>query len=317
MEIAWHSGYLLAGLVLLYFGAEWLVRGSSSLALRLGVSPLVAGLTVVAYGTSMPEFVVSIKASLSGQSGLALGNIVGSNIFNTALILGIASLIQPLKVNFRVVRIDIPIMLAVTVACAVILRTGRMERWMGGILVVCLIVYTVWQIHASLRNKTPEVEKKFAGAVPPPSSSPGRDIVYTVVGIAVLALGGRWLVDGSVGIARFFGISETIIGLTIVAAGTSAPELAATIVAAIRKEADIAVGNVVGSNIFNILCVGGFASLIHPLDASQITPMDIGMLLLISFLILPLAWSHFVLKRWEGALLLVLFGGYMYLLWPE
>jgi cation:H+ antiporter len=308
--------FLIGGLVLLYYGAEWLVGGSASLALRFGVSPLVAGLTVVAYGTSMPELVVSIKSAFSGQPGLALGNIVGSNLFNVGIILGLAALIQPIRVDLRVVRFDIPVMLAISVLFALMLQTAQLERWMGAVLVVLLVTYTVWQIRSSRRKHDPKIEEEFKDAVKPYAKSALADMFWVVIGIVVLSLGGRLLVDGGVGIARAIGVSETVIGLTIVAAGTSAPELAATLVAAFKKEADIAVGNIVGSNIFNILSVGGISSLIHPLDARSITHTDIYAMLLISALMLPLAWSGFVLKRWEGIVLLASYGIYFYLMWP-
>jgi cation:H+ antiporter len=308
--------FLISGLVLLYYGADWLVGGSASLALRCGVSPLVAGLTVVAYGTSMPELVVTIKSAISGQPGLALGNIVGSNLFNVGVILGLAALIQPIHVDLRVIRFDIPFMLAISILFALMLQTGRLERWMGMILVILLLTYTVWQICSSRRNNNPKLEEEFKDAVKPYAQSALADMAWVAIGIVVLSLGGRLLVNGSVGIARAIGVSETVIGLTIVAAGTSAPELAATLVAAFKKEVDIAVGNIVGSNVFNILSVGGIASLIYPLDATSITPIDLYAMLIISALMLPLAWSSFVLKRWEGIVLISSYGVYFYLMWP-
>jgi cation:H+ antiporter len=312
-----YIGLLVGGLVALYFGAEWLVRGSASLALRCGVSALVAGLTVVAYGTSMPELIVSLKATLDGQSGLALGNIVGSNLFNVGIILGLTAVVYPVKIEFRVIRVDLPIMLVLTLLFSAALLTGMIERWVGLLFTIGLVVYTVLQIAVARRSKTPKIEEEFAEAMPAVSRSIPLDITWIVLGIILLGVGGQILVMGGSGLARSLGVSETIIGLTVVAAGTSAPELAATLVAALRREADIAVGNIVGSNIFNILSVAGITSLIVPMDASTISHLDIGAMVFLSFLMLPLAWTGFVLKRWEGLVLLAAYGVYLFLIWPR
>ena len=319
---------IVVGLVLLYYGAEFLVGGAASLALNWGVSPLVAGLTVVAYGTSLPELVVSLRAAFSGESGMALGNIVGSNIFNVGIILGLAALIQPIEVRQRVVRFDIPLMLLLSILFAVVLWSGKVERWMGAGFVVLLVLYTVGQIwFARRRPAGAEVVETPSGGlenlleveepeVPEPSGRPLWDTFLILVGIVLLALGGEALVRGGIGLAEALGISETVIGLTILAAGTSAPELAATVVAALRRHADIAVGNIVGSNVFNILSVVGVASLVHPLQTGDIQTIDIVAMLGVSFLMLPLAWSGWKLNRWEGALLLCFYGVYLYLIWP-
>lgn len=306
---------LILGLVLLYFGAEWLVGGSAALAIRAGVSPVVAGLTIVAYGTSMPELVVSLKAALSGQSGLALGNVVGSNIFNIGMILGIAAVVFPMRVESRLVRWDIPFMILLSVAFSWMLLTGMVERWMGFVLVGILLSWTAWEIHSARSGKEKKLEEGMEAVLPDSGGKVWKHVLAVVAGIALLALGGRWLVDGGVGLARGFGISETVIGLTIIAAGTSAPELAATLVAALKKEADIAVGNIVGSNIFNILSVAGFASVIHPLDSTSISGMDLAAMLLLAVVVLPLARTGFVLQRWEGALLLLIYCVYFSSLW--
>jgi cation:H+ antiporter len=308
---------IILGLVLLYFGAEFLVGGAASSALRFGVSPLVAGLTVVSIGTSMPELVVSIKAALDGLPGLALGNIVGSNIFNVTVILGLAALMQPLKVELQLLRLDVPLMIALTAILALAIWTGGIERWLGAMLVGTCAIYLIWQIVASRRESNPKVEEEFAEAMPSVSSNGWIDLGKIVLGGALLALGGRWLVDGAVDLARYFEVKESLIGLTIVAAGTSAPELASTIVAAIKKEADIAIGNVVGSNIFNILSVAGISSLIVPLHAQGIGHLEIGMLLVTAVLLFPIARSGFVVSRWEGGLLISLQLILWFLLWPS
>lgn len=312
----WFALILAGGLVLLYYGAEWLVAGAASLAQRFGISPVIAGLTVVAYGTSMPELVVSIKAAFAGQSGLALGNIVGSNLFNVGVILGLAALCTPLRVEFRLIRFDIPLMIGLSALFAIALWFGTIERWMGAGFVLLLVAYTAGQVFFTKREKNPAIEAEFAEALPRKWNHWGYEVTFIILGGGLLALGAQWLVDGGVGLARGWGISETIIGLTIIAAGTSAPELAATIVAALRKEADIAVGNIVGSNIFNILSVAGVASLLHPLDASSITRLDILAMLGLSVIMLPLARTGFLLRRWEGCVLLACYGTYLYLIWP-
>lgn len=315
---------ILAGLVLLYYGADALVGGAASLALTLGVSPLVAGLTVVAYGTSLPELVVSLRAAFSGESGMALGNIVGSNLFNVAVILGLAALIQPIQVQQRLVRFDIPLMLMLSLLFAAALWTGFVERWMGAVFVALLVLYTVGQIWFARRqsaraladDEAALVEEVVGEELPQASGKPLKDTLFILLGTVLLALGGEFLVRGGIGLAEALGISETVIGLTILAAGTSAPELAATVVAAIRRQADIAVGNIVGSNVFNILSVVGTAALIHPLNAASIHSVDIIAMLVVSFLMLPLAWTGWKLNRWEGVLLLCCYGFYLYLIWP-
>jgi len=312
----WFFLILSGGLVLLYYGAAWLVAGSASLARRLGISSVVAGLTVVAYGTSMPELVVSIKAAFAGQSGLAVGNIVGSNLFNVGVILGLAALATPLRVEFRLIRFDIPLMIFLSLLFAGALWTGAIERWMGVVFVLLLVSYTVGQIVFARRTKTPSIESEFDQLLPRGKTHWAVDVLLILFGGGLLALGAQWLVDGGVGLARAWGVSETIIGLTIIAAGTSAPELAATVVAALRREADIAVGNIVGSNIFNILSVAGIASVLHPLDATGLAHFDIIAMLLLSAMMLPLAWTGFQLRRWEGALLLLCYGVYLFMIWP-
>lgn len=303
----------LAGLVLLYFGAEALVRGSGSLALRCGLPPLIAGLTVVAYGTGMPELVVTVKAGLGGQGGLAIGNIVGSNIFNVAVVLGLAAIAAPLAVRLRLILWDVPIMVVLCFALtAAVLLTGGLSRWMGAVLAVTFVIYNIWSIWMARRETDPVVVGEFAEAVPKPTRSAWVDVGLCALGMVLLAAGGHLLVEGAVGLARAWGVSEALIGLTLVAAGTSAPELAATFVAALRRETDIAVGNIVGSSIFNILCVGGFGALIVPLEAVGVRAVDLVIMSALAAVTLPLAWTGHVIKRWEGA---VLFSFYLVFLW--
>lgn len=311
------SLWVLIGLGLLYFGAEWLVKGSASLALRFGLSALVVGLTVVAYGTSMPELVVSIKAALAGQSQLAIGNVVGSNIFNVAAILGIAAIIFPIKIQFQLIRFDVPLMIGVTLIAWFFFRDGVLDRWEAGVLFIGIIAYTVGSLIYAKKTAPQAVHEEFDESMPAVRGSIWGDVAFIAGGMLLLVIGSRFLVDGSIGIARAFGISEAVIGLTIVAVGTSTPELAATIVAAFKKEADIAVGNIVGSNIYNLLCILGVTGLIRPLEVGGVTWVDFGVMLGVSVLLVPFMLTDFVLKRWEGAVFVFIYLGYIAWLWPK
>lgn len=313
LDIIW----VIAGLALLYFGAEWLVKGSASVALRFGLSALVVGLTVVAYGTSMPELVVSLKAAAAGQSQLAIGNVVGSNIFNVAAILGIAALIFPIKIQFQLIRFDVPLMIAVSLLAIFFLRDGLLERWEAGILFAGIIAYTTGSLIYAKRSTPKAVHEEFDESMPKVTGTIWTDLMFIAGGMGLLIFGSRFLVDGSIGIARSFGISEAVIGLTIVAAGTSTPELAATVVAAMKKEADIAVGNIVGSNIYNLLCILGATGLVHPLEVGDVSWVDFGVMLTVSVLLVPFMATGFVLKRWEGAVFVVIYLGYLVWLWPK
>jgi len=309
--------WIVVSLALLYCGAEGLVRGSASLALRLGLTPLVVGLTVVAMGTSMPEVLVSVKAALQHRGDLAVGNVVGSNIFNIGAILGITALLAPMKVQFQLVKIDAPIMVAVSLGLVAVLWDGGVSRIEGAVLLAALIVYVVANIRMARRTATAAVEEEFAEGVPPRSGSVAVDILFILGGLAVLVLGARLLTDNSVALARAFGVTEAVIGLTIVAAGTSVPELAASIVAAIKKEPDIALGNVIGSNIFNILGILGVASLTVPLSAPEISRFDLWTMVGIAGLLVPMLWTSMRVSRIEGAALFAIYCGYVYLLWPK
>jgi cation:H+ antiporter len=295
---------ILAGIVLLYLGAEGLVRGSASLAVRLGLTPLVIGLTVVSFGTSMPELVVSVDAALAGNSAIAVGNVVGSNIGNIALILGLSALISPTPVHARVIRIDMPIAMAVSLLFILLLRDHQISRIEGGLLVAGLIAYVVWSLRAA-RTEKPDVQEEFEEAVPEPTRSVALDVILIVGGLILLVLGARLLVGGAVVIAQFFGMSPALIGLTIVAIGTSLPELATSVVAALKGQGDIAVGNIVGSNIFNILGIAGIASLARPLQQGDISVLDLGVMFGLTLVLLPLMRSGFRISRLEGGLLFI------------
>jgi len=265
-------GFLIVGLVLLYFGAEWLVAGAAGLARAAGMRPLIVGLTVVAFGTSAPELVVSISASLENQGALALGNVVGSNIANLGLILGMTALIMPPHVDRQVLRREVPVLLAVTSLVPLTLIDGTLERWESVALIATAIGYTAWMVRSARVGSVSDAAniesaaEQAAGV--PHTLSRGAMVLRLVVGLAFLVGGGKLLVDGAVGIARLAGMSEHTIGLTIVAVGTSLPELATSLIAASRGHSDIAVGNVIGSNIFNVLLIAGTAGAISPIDAS-------------------------------------------------
>ncbi|MCG2815989.1 MAG: calcium/sodium antiporter [Acidobacteriota bacterium] len=299
-----------SGLLLLFFGAEGLVRGSASLAFRLGVSALVIGLTVVAYGTSMPEMVVSIQASLSHQGAISAGNVIGSNIFNIAAILGLAALIRPLKVRIKLIRIDTPVLIGSAALFVLFFLDRKISRLEGLILFAAAVGYTLFNLLAAGK----EVRKAKTVNLGRPRMLPlFAEIAFISGGFVLLVVGSRLFVHGSVGIARAAGLSEAVVGLTIIAAGTSLPELATSLVASFRHQADIAVGNVVGSNIFNILAVMGIAALISPVDGTGIGTVDLVVLMTASLILLPLLCTGFVLGRLEGGLLLA--GYILYMGW--
>lgn len=281
------------------------------MALRIGMPPLVVGLTIVAFGTSAPELLVSIRAAFEGQTGMAIGNVVGSNIFNIAVVLGLAALIQPLRIQFQLIRFDVPIMVGVCVLAGFLLMDGGISRTDGFVFVGLLVAYGVASFFVAKKNGNKAVDAQFEQSVGSPGKSVAMDCALLIVGIAVLVGGARFLVDGASELARGWGVSEALIGLTIVAAGTSTPELAATIVASLKGEADIAVGNIVGSTIYNVLCILGIASIIHPLDAQGVTGVDVGMMIGLCALVVPFMRTGFVLQRWEGGVFLAIYAAYL------
>lgn len=298
--------YVVLSLVLLFFGAEWLVRGSASLAARLGISALVIGLTVVAIGTSMPELVVSINAALSGSSAIAVGNVIGSNIFNVGAILGISAIIVPLKVQMQLLRWDVPWVIGATVLFLLFFLDMTIHRWQGIIFVVLLAIYIVWNVRMAKREpNTAEADDVTV------SRSWVIDMLLVLAGVGLLIVGSKLLVEGAVTLARLWGMSEAVIGLTIVAFGTSVPELATSVVAAVRGKADIAIGNIVGSNLFNILSILGISSIIMPISAPTISWIDLGAMTLLTVMLFPLMKSGFVISRREGFLLLFVYVAYM------
>ncbi len=296
---------LAAGMILLVAGAEGLVRGASRIALSAGISPLVVGLTVVAFGTSSPEMAVSVSAVRTGASDIAIGNVVGSNIFNILLILGVCALVVPLVISWRLVRLEVPLMIGISVLLWVFVLDGEIERWEAAILFAGVVGYTVWAIRASRRESAAAQEMSAPGAEPPATASPWYvSIAYVGGGLVLLVVGSNWMVDSAVEIAEDFGLSELVIGLTIVAAGTSLPELATSVLATIKGERDIAVGNVVGSNIFNILGVLGLSGLVgkNELQASSfVQDVDIPVMILVAAICLPVFFSgRNLMHRYEG-----------------
>lgn len=294
----------VAGLLFLIAGAEALVRGASRLAAAFGLSPLVIGLTVVAFGTSSPELAVSIKAVLAGQAGIAVGNVIGSNVFNVLFILGISALIVPLVVSQQLVRLDVPLMIGLSVLVLLLALDGRFGRIDGLLLFGGLLVYVGFLI----RKGRKESVEASGGAGHGEGERTGWvwNAGLVVGGLLLLVLGSRWLVEGAVTFAVYLGVSELIIGLTIVAAGTSLPEVVTSIVAALRGERDIAVGNVVGSNLFNIMGVLGLAGIIAPAGigvSPAVIGFDIPVMIAVALACLPIFFTGGVISRTEGALL--------------
>jgi len=295
--------FIVSGFIILTLGAEALVRGASAIALRLGIAPLIIGLTIVAFGTSAPELAVSIKSALAGNSGIALGNVVGSNIVNIGLILAVTALIRPIQVQSQMVKRDIPIMIAASILVWLLLLDGDVSFLDGLILFSLLVGYLVFS-YKSASSSTEELDLDER------PQSPFISILLIVIGIAMLVGGGILFVDGAIDLAKHFGLSEVVIGLTIVAIGTSMPELVTSVMAALKGQSDIAIGNVVGSNIFNLLGILGATALIHPVSALGFNEIDFISMIIFALLVLPFAWSGLRIGRREGVVLLMGYLGY-------
>lgn len=299
-----------AGLVLLIVGADLLVRGASRLALLLGLPPLVIGLTVVAFGTSAPELAVSVQGALGGTPDLAMGNVVGSNIFNVLFILGLSALITPLLVQRQLVRQEVPIMIGVSLLLLLLAWNGAISRIEGGLLFAGMIAYTGLLIVQARRGsavapaETGEAETTAGGHW-------ALQVLWVLLGLALLVLGARWLVGAAIGFATALGVSELVIGLTIVAAGTSLPEVATSLIAAFKGQRDIAIGNVLGSNLFNILAVLGLSALVSPVGlpvAESLLRFDLPVMIAAAMLCLPILFTGERIGRREGGLM---FGYYV------
>ena len=297
---------IVVGLVVLVVGGELVVRSSSRLAFGLGISPVVIGLTVVAFGTSSPELAVSIDAVLSGSSDVAVGNVVGSNIYNILLVLGIAALVRALVVQQQLIRFDVPLVIAVSLLLWFMALDGLLSALEGVALVSLLVAYIVIAVRKG-RMESAKVIGEYQEALEPESRSNSkvRDVLVFAAGLAALVIGAQLLVENASGIARSFGISELVVGLTIVAIGTSMPELVTSVVAAVRGQRDLAVGNVVGSNLFNILGVLGISAILAPggiAVAPAAVGFDIPIMVVVAVACLPLLFTGHLIRRWEGAL---------------
>lgn len=307
---------LIAGLVLLVFSADWLVKGASKIAAAVGISPLVVGLTVVAFGTSAPELAVSVMSAFKGEADLAVGNVVGSNIFNVLFILGISALIVPLVVNQQLIRFDVPVMIGVSFLALALCLDMNISRADGILLFALAIAYTVFLIHQSKKESNAKVLTEYEQEYGKEAGKPEwlKNLALIIVGIGGLVLGSKWLVNGAVEIATYFGVSELIIGLTIVSAGTSLPEVATSVVAALKGERDIAVGNVVGSNIFNIVTVLGLSSIIAPNGIAvpkEAIAFDIPVMIAVALSALPIFFIGYRIGRLGAAFFLIFYGAYL------
>ena len=300
---------IAGGFVVLVLGAEWLVRGASRLAAAAGVPSLVIGLTVVAFGTSAPELAVSVSSALAGSADIALGNVVGSNIFNVLFILGLSALAAPLIVSTQIVRIDVPIMIAASLLVWVLALDHSIGRIEGAVMFLLIVAYTVLQVREGRKSGADEgavADGENAPPIPP-------NVGFIIAGLVLLVGGSRVLLDGATGLARDMGVSELLIGLTIVAAGTSLPELATSVLAAMRGERDIAVGNVVGSNIFNLLSVLGLSAAVVPGGmpvAEGALSFDIPIMTAVAVACLPIFFRRHLIARWEGGVFVAYYAAY-------
>jgi cation:H+ antiporter len=308
---------LLGGFVLLVIGAELLVRGASRLAGALGISPLVIGLTVVAYGTSAPELSVSLQAALSGNADIAVANVVGSNIFNVLFILGACAAVRPLAVSRQLVRLEVPIMIGISLLLLALSMDGRIGFADGVLLSSGIVAYTVWTVWKSRKespaSRTGEVETRPGTDRTSKARRLGAQAAVMAAGLALLVLGSRWLVTGAVALATSMGVSDVVIGLTIVAGGTSLPEVFTSLMATIRNERDIALGNVIGSNIANILLIIGFSSLVTPGGlnvAPSLLNFDMEVMATVALACLPIFFTGCSIARWEGWLFLLCYATY-------
>ncbi|MBB5208164.1 cation:H+ antiporter [Chiayiivirga flava] len=296
--------------MLLLVGAEALIRGASRLALAVGLSPLVIGLTVVAFGTSTPELAITVDAAVRGAPDIALGNVVGSNIANVLLILGLTAMIAPLIVNRQLIRVDVPVMIAVSLGVCAMALDGVIARWEGTLLIACAVVYTVALVRIGRRR----TKGAIGGEAPPPPGTWWVNLLFMAAGLALLVLGAQLLVQAAVSIATGLGVGELVIGLTVVAVGTSLPEIATSMLAAIRGEREMAVGNIVGSNIFNLLLVLGISAGVAP-DGVPVSDaairFDLPVMAAVAFACLPIFFTGHCIARWEGTLFFGFYLAYM------
>lgn len=308
--------FIFVGIALLMFGGELVVRGAGRLALAAGLSPLVVGLTVVAFCTSAPEMAASLVAARQGTPEMALGNVIGSNIANIGLILGLAGLLRPIPIHSRILLREMPLVIGATALFALLAWDGRLSRGDGGVLLAALVGYVGWMLRSELRKGEAVLAQEYGEVLEVRGRGSARSVLtqlgLVLGGVALLVVGAEALVRGAVAIATASGVSPRVIGLTVVAVGTSLPELASSLVAVWKKEGDIVLGNVLGSNIFNVLGILGVTALVSPLAVDiASTGFDLWVLVILSVALLPIFWSGGALKRWEGALLLASYAAYV------
>ncbi len=303
----------VGGLLVLVVGAELLVRGASRLAVSAGISPLVVGLTVVAFGTSSPELAVSVQSAYAGRVDLALGNVVGSNIFNVLFILGLSALVAPLVVSLQVVRQEVPVMIGASLLLVALVLDGGISRLDAALLTALIVGYTVFLVVQARRSRSSAEVDAGVDVGSAWDRHWGVQVLLVLAGLGLLVLGSHWLVNAAVAFAQLLGVSEIVIGLTIVAAGTSMPEVATSVMATLRGHRDIAVGNVIGSNVFNILAVLGISGLVAPTAlavAPEFLQFNLPVMVAVALLCLPIFFTGSVISRGEGALLLASYAAY-------
>ena len=303
----------ILGFVFLISGAELLVRGASNLAKTIGISPLVVGLTIVAFGTSSPELAVNIQSTWSGKPDLAIGNVVGSNILNILLVLGIGAVIVPISISQRLIRLEVPLMIGASFLLLLLSIDGKLDFWDGLLMSCAIIVYTFFSIRICRQAKNYCPPEKLTSSQHKKNLNIIVQLVLIILGLYLLIQGSQWLVEGAVIIAKLIGISELIIGLTVISIGTSLPEIATVIIASLRKEPELVIGNVLGSNLFNILLVLGFTSLIAP-DGIEVSRsavvFDMPVMIAVAVACLPIFFTGYMIRRWEGGLFLAFYVAY-------
>jgi cation:H+ antiporter len=305
---------LIIGLIVLIIGGDYLVRGSSSIALRLHLSPLVVGLTIVAFGTSAPELLISIQSALKGSPDIAMGNVVGSNICNLALVLGITAVVNPVKVQLNSIRVDWPMTMGASILLYLLVLEGILTAIEGVIFIVCLIVYVAFIVTQSRKDvKSAKLKLDIADLPDAPKQQIWKDIFFIILGCVALFFGSEWFVISAKDLALSLGVEERVVGLTIVAFGTSLPEMVTAAVASFKGESDLALGNLMGSNIFNILSILGITAIIQPISVHEvILNKDLIWMLMITLMILPLMIVRREVGRGDGAVLLIVYAVYIY-----
>lgn len=305
---------LIGGIALLAIGGELLVRGSVGVARHMGVSPLLAGLTIVGFGTSAPELATSLQAAFAGSPGIAVGNVVGSNIANFLLIIGISAMIMPLAITRKAFKRDGLALMIATLACVGVVMFGFIDRWMGVVLLIALAGYIVWAFLSERDTHDSEAvrHEQEEGDIASPETGIWALVAISIGGIAAAVIGADFLVTAAVDLARGWGVSEAVIGLTVVAFGTSLPELVACVVAALRNHGDVALGNAVGSSIYNICAILGITAIVHPLEVPpEIMRLDIWVMLGVTVLLVVFLRTGWTFKRWEGAVFVALYAAYL------